>query len=142
MGQKSHNGAAVRFLAELAHRTGHIFVKLRRADGDRSARWGCGPWFCIGRDNANHRPGFQVREAVGLGCIVGAEIYGESPRVTMPNPFNGLGAFLVGVSETPAAYIGPDHLAQRDRVHLFTLAPQVPGYSMAPQLAELHFLNK
>jgi hypothetical protein len=85
-------------------------------------------------DNANERQTVRGKR-VGFPSIVGGQIDSETPVSGMSGPDNSVGVFLVRISETAFADIGPDYFAQCRSVNSLATARQIPSDVMPPQLA-------
>ena len=72
MGAETHNRTAVRFLAQLAHSTGHILARLRGAYDNWPARGRGGVPWRISWNHTDNRTGSQDGQLYGLSGILKA----------------------------------------------------------------------
>ena len=133
MRTKPHNYRPVAALAQLAGLAGR-FPVLGRAYNNWAPLGRRAPRRGVHWHNANHRARVQLRERVGLACVVGAQVHSKAPFVRVPNPFNGFRRLFVRVGKPSAPKVSPDKLAKLRGVHLLALAWQVAPDVMAPDL--------
>ena len=107
MRTKPHNYRPVAALAQLAGLAGR-FPVLGRAYNNRAPLGRRAPRRTVHWHNADHRARVQLRERVGLACVVGAQIYGKAPFVRVPNPFDSFWRLFVGVGKPSAPKISPE----------------------------------